>query len=57
MNHIEHCIEQSGADPTSLVLFEVTETALIQDEAAARLFAERLHELGCKLALNNCGIG
>ena len=56
LDHIEHCIEQSGADPTSLV-FEITETALIQDEVAARRFAERLHELGCKLALDDFGTG
>jgi len=56
LDHIERCIEQSGADPTSLV-FEITETALIQDEVAARRFAERLHELGCKLALDDFGTG
>jgi PAS domain S-box-containing protein len=54
--HIEHCLERSGADPTLLV-FEITETALIQDEVAARRFAERLHELGCKLALDDFGTG
>ena len=35
LNHIESCIEQTGADPTLLV-FEITETALVRDEAAAR---------------------
>jgi PAS domain S-box-containing protein len=56
LDHIELCIEQSGADPKSLV-FEITETALIEDEAAARVFAERLHKLGCKLALDDFGTG
>ena len=56
LDHIVDCIEQSGADPTSLV-FEITETALIQDEVAAGRFAERLHELGCKLALDDFGTG
>ena len=56
LDHIEHCIEASGADPTSLV-FEITETALIEDEVAARRFAERLQELGCKLALDDFGTG
>ena len=37
LNHIESCIEQTGADPTLLV-FEITETALVRDEAAARSF-------------------
>ena len=54
--HIDHCIEESGADPTLLV-FEITETALIEDEAAARAFAEHLHALGCKLALDDFGTG
>jgi EAL domain-containing protein (putative c-di-GMP-specific phosphodiesterase class I) len=56
LNHIERCIEQTGADPTLLV-FEITETALVRDEAAARAFAERLHSLGCKLALDDFGTG
>jgi EAL domain-containing protein (putative c-di-GMP-specific phosphodiesterase class I) len=56
LNHIEGCIEQTGADPTLLV-FEITETALVRDEVAARAFAERLHNLGCKLALDDFGTG
>lgn len=56
LSHIESCIEQTGADPTLLV-FEITETALVRDEGAARAFAERLHSLGCKLALDDFGTG
>jgi EAL domain-containing protein (putative c-di-GMP-specific phosphodiesterase class I) len=56
LDHIESCIEQTGADPT-LMVFEITETALVRDEAAARAFAERLHSLGCKLALDDFGTG
>jgi PAS domain S-box-containing protein len=56
LDHIERCIEQAGADPRMLV-FEITETALVRDEAAARVFAERLHRLGCKLALDDFGTG
>jgi len=54
--HIERCLQDSGADPTSLV-FEITETALVQDEAAARVFATHLRQLGCKLALDDFGTG
>ena len=54
--HIERCIEQSGVDP-NLLVFEITETALIGDEAAALAFTERLHDLGCKLALDDFGTG
>jgi EAL domain-containing protein (putative c-di-GMP-specific phosphodiesterase class I) len=56
LNHIESCIEHAGADP-KLLVFEITETALVRDEAAARAFAERLHSLGCKLALDDFGTG
>jgi EAL domain-containing protein (putative c-di-GMP-specific phosphodiesterase class I) len=56
LSHIESCIEQTGADPRLLV-FEITETALVRDEATARAFAERLHSLGCKLALDDFGTG
>jgi len=56
LSHIESCIEQTGADPRLLV-FEITETALVRDEVAARAFAERLHSLGCKLALDDFGTG
>jgi EAL domain-containing protein (putative c-di-GMP-specific phosphodiesterase class I) len=56
LDHIESCIEQTGADP-KLLVFEITETALVRDEAAARAFAERLHVLGCKLALDDFGTG
>ena len=56
LDHIERCVEDSGADPKVLV-FEITETALIKDAAAALAFAERLRELGCKLALDDFGTG
>ena len=36
---------------------QITETAIVEDEAAARKFAERLHELGCKVALDDFGTG
>jgi PAS domain S-box-containing protein len=56
LSHIESCIERTGADP-KLLVFEITETALVLDEAIARAFAERLHSLGCKLALDDFGTG
>jgi len=56
LQHIEECLLRSGVDPTSLV-FEVTETALVEDEAAALMFTKRLRELGCKLALDDFGTG
>lgn len=56
VEHIERCLRDSGADP-SLVVFEITETALVEDEAAALAFAERIHALGSKLALDDFGTG
>jgi PAS domain S-box-containing protein len=53
---IELCLERTGADP-SLLVFEITETALIADQLLAETFAVRLHGLGCKLALDDFGTG
>ena len=55
-DHIERCIEQSGADPGSIV-FEITETALALNQEAAVAFARHLRELGCKVALDDFGTG
>jgi len=46
----------TGADPAGLV-FEVTETAAILNVEHGRVFAERLHELGCGIALDDFGAG
>lgn len=56
VDFIEHAVERSGADPRALV-FEITETAFIDDEATARAFVERLHQLGCGIALDDFGTG
>jgi PAS domain S-box-containing protein len=56
LEYIERCIERTGADPAAIV-FEITETAIVEDAEAARVFADRLHELGCKLALDDFGTG
>jgi len=56
VDHITHAIQRAGADPEMLV-FEITETALVSDEPAARAFVESLHALGCKIALDDFGTG
>jgi len=56
LEQIERWIQQYHADSTLLV-FEITETALVVGEAAARFFAQRLRNLGCKLALDDFGTG
>ena len=42
-DYIAHTIGRTDADPTRLV-FEITETTLVSDEAAAQAFVERLHD-------------
>jgi PAS domain S-box-containing protein len=54
--HIEECLRDTGADP-GLMIFEITETALVKDEEAGRHFVQRIHELGCRLALDDFGTG
>ncbi len=56
VDHIGLEIVRAGVDP-ALLVFEITETALIEDEGSARAFLERLRRLGCKIALDDFGTG
>ena len=56
LEHIERCVQQCGVAPGQLV-FEITETAILEDQRAAQTFAERLRALGCKVALDDFGTG
>ncbi len=56
VDHIERSIAREGVDPSAIV-FEITETALIEEHGAARSFLDRLHRLGCKIALDDFGTG
>lgn len=49
-------IESSGVDPAQLC-FEMTETAAIANLDTARQFMDRVHELGCQIALDDFGSG
>jgi PAS domain S-box-containing protein len=49
-------IEETGADP-SLLVVEVTETAMMNQLDAGRRFAEQVTALGCRLALDDFGTG
>jgi EAL domain-containing protein (putative c-di-GMP-specific phosphodiesterase class I) len=53
---IEQSVARRGINPARLVL-EVTETAAIADLDAARVFVERLHGIGCQVALDDFGSG
>ena len=55
-DYIASEIKQLGADP-SLIAVELTETALIKSESAARRFVDRLTGIGCKFALDDFGTG
>jgi PAS domain S-box-containing protein len=54
--HIITAIERSGADPRDLV-FEITETTLLENESAGHKFVDHLHEIGCGVALDDFGTG
>ncbi len=53
---IERDLASSGADP-SLIVFEITETAAVEDLEAAREFSDRVARLGCRCALDDFGTG
>ena len=56
LDEIELWLITSGVDP-ALLVFEITETAIIANEQAGRRFVERIHEFGCKVALDDFGTG
>jgi EAL domain-containing protein (putative c-di-GMP-specific phosphodiesterase class I) len=53
---IERQLRQHVAEPGNLV-FEITETAVMQDMDRATQFAERLVALGCRFSLDDFGTG
>jgi EAL domain-containing protein (putative c-di-GMP-specific phosphodiesterase class I)/CheY-like chemotaxis protein len=53
---VTRTLEATGFDPKRLEI-EITETAIIQDEAQVRATIERLHALGVKVALDDFGAG
>ena len=55
-DYVESALRRSGADP-ALIVFELTETALVHDQVATEDFAHRVHGLGCRLALDDFGTG
>lgn len=53
---IEREIRTTGADPSDIV-FEITETAAVEDIQAAREFSARIARMGCRCALDDFGTG
>jgi diguanylate cyclase (GGDEF)-like protein/PAS domain S-box-containing protein len=56
LEFIRKRIKDLGADPRRLV-FEITETAAVENIQSARDFATELTLLGCKFALDDFGVG
>ena len=54
--HIGRELRAAGVQATQLI-FEITETTAIGNIAAARAFAKRLEDLGCRFALDDFGAG
>ncbi len=55
-SRLEGWIDRAGVNPANLV-FEITETAALEQLDAAVDFAERLTRLGCQFALDDFGTG
>ena len=53
---IERELQAAGADPADLV-FEITETALMDNAEAGEAFARGLSAIGCPIALDDFGTG
>jgi EAL domain-containing protein (putative c-di-GMP-specific phosphodiesterase class I) len=53
---VEAALTDALADPANVVI-ELTETAILHDEAAGRAFLTRLSRFGCKIALDDFGTG
>jgi diguanylate cyclase (GGDEF)-like protein/PAS domain S-box-containing protein len=56
LEHIERQLDEGDADPSRLT-FEFTETAAIRNLDAATVFADRLTEFGCQVAIDDYGAG
>lgn len=56
LRELAAALKESDVDP-SLLVVEVTETALVGQTEAGRAFAERVRGLGCRLALDDFGTG
>jgi PAS domain S-box-containing protein len=55
-SRLEQWIDRAGVNPSNLV-FEITETAALEQLDVAVGFAERLTRLGCQFALDDFGTG
>lgn len=56
LQHLQLALDEFDADPHALI-FEVTETAAVENFGRARSFIESLRSLGCRFALDDFGVG
>tara|TARA_R110002050_G_scaffold1244_4_gene8711 strand:- start:142559 stop:144253 length:1695 start_codon:yes stop_codon:yes gene_type:complete len=56
LDHIEACLSEYRVD-SSLIIFELTETALLIDSKQSTHTIEKISQLGCKIALDDFGTG
>ncbi len=56
IEHFQTCLKESGADP-SLIVVELTETALAGDQTAAVVFVKAIKAIGFQMALDDFGTG
>jgi len=56
LHHLQQALDEFGADPNGLI-FEVTETAAVENFGRARSFIDSLRALGCRFALDDFGVG
>ena len=53
---LDEALAENAANPTDF-LFEITETAALEDMPAARKLIETIRALGCRFALDDFGVG
>jgi diguanylate cyclase (GGDEF)-like protein len=56
LEYIERRLDEEGIDP-SRITFELTDTSPVESPDAVAGFADRLAELGCRIALDDYGAG
>ena len=56
LTKIEEIIRESGIDPSKLA-FEITESALLEENIPMKSIIDHLHNLGCRVDMDDYGVG